>query len=56
MIGLIMWAVSLLNTVAQVLNALGLFPTPFGVYYIGLVVLLLLGGFQFAVLILIRPS
>jgi hypothetical protein len=26
------------------------------VYYIGLVVLLLLGGFQFAVLILIRPS
>jgi hypothetical protein len=55
-IGVIMWAVSTLNTIAQLLNALGLFPTPFGVYYIGLVILLLLGGFQFAVLILIRPS
>ena len=55
-IGLIIWAVSSLNAVVQVLNALGLFPMPFGVYYIGLVVLLLLGGFQFAVLILIRPS
>ncbi len=55
-IGLIMWVVSSLNAVAQVLNALGVFSTPFGVYYIGLVVLLLLGGFQFAVMILIRPS
>lgn len=55
-IGRIMWGVGSVDAAAQALNALGLFSAPFGVYYIGLVVLLLLGGFQFAVLILIRPS
>jgi hypothetical protein len=45
-----------LGTLVQALNALGLFSASFGVYYLGLVVLLLVGGMQFAVIVLFRPS
>ena len=55
-ISVVFYVLSVLNTLALALNALGLFSASFGVYYIGLVVMLLIGGLQFAVIVLVRPS
>lgn len=51
------WSVVSINLLAQLLNALGVLTSgTFGVFYLGLVVNLLVGGMQFTNIILIRPT
>ena len=53
---IVAYVISALMALASALNALGVFSASLGVYYLCLVVYLLLGGLQFATIILMRPS